>query len=110
MDLATLDFKAKILVHTTEYTIGNTPSSTSLLKKVIQLMYMDTNAMTSHIKEKLMGLYSQLLAKEQNITELNYWICIEVGKLAERGEECGDPYLLVEGVLTSSGLQVSSLH
>ena len=37
MDLVRLKFKAKILLHTNEYMIGNTPSSTCLLKNVVQL-------------------------------------------------------------------------
>ena len=90
MNSVTMEFSTKLVLYQEEYTMNGALIGACLFKKVIQLTYMDTMATASHICETLMDMHLKLPTFQHDIGKFNDWICIEVGKLASRGQEAND--------------------
>ena len=52
---------------------------TPLLKQIIILTMVDNPASTMHIREMLIESKRKLLVLKGNITELNQWVCKQMG-------------------------------
>ena len=87
MNSVATEFTTKLVLYQEEYIVNGPPIGTCLFKKIIQLMYVDTMATASHICKTLMDMHLKLPTFQHDIGKINDWICIEVGKLASRGQE-----------------------
>ena len=90
MNLVSMEFTTKLVLYQEDYTMNGAPIGACLFKKIVQLMYVDTMATASHIRETLMDMHLKLPTFQHDIGKFNDWIQIEVGKLASRGQEASD--------------------
>ncbi|KAL7559272.1 hypothetical protein ACA910_014622 [Epithemia clementina (nom. ined.)] len=83
-------YKAEVLLYQDDYTVTGTPDGICLLKKIIELTYIDTRATTSHIRDTLIDMTSKLQVLGGNVTAFNKWVKAQVEKLSARGASAPD--------------------
>ena len=77
-----------------DYCIGDKPCGNLLLKAMIRVFYLDTNATTSGIKIKTSNLRNYLPTVGHDILLLNMYVKKQVYSLRNRGEQTS--YLLMK--------------
>ena len=87
MNSVTIELTTKLVPYQEDYMMNRAPIGTCLFKKVVQLMYVNTIATSSHICKTLMDMHLKLPTFQHDIRKFNDWIRIEVGKLVSRGQE-----------------------
>ena len=79
-----------VLLYADVNTITNILVAASLLKQIIILTRVDNPASTIHIREILIELKRKLILLKGNITELNQWVCKQMGHPHAREQEAVD--------------------
>ena len=74
MNSVTTEFTTKLALYQEDYTINRAPIRVCLFKKVVQLMYVDTMATTSHICKTVMDMHLKLPTFQHDIRKFNDWI------------------------------------
>jgi len=80
----------KISIHQNEYTINDVPSGELLFKVIIRESYIDTNATTQMIRNRLSSLDTYLPSIGYDITKMNLYVSTLIEALAARGETSTD--------------------
>ena len=89
-DSLTNEFCTTVLLYADIYTIANVPVASSLLKQIVILTRVNNPASTMHIREMLIKSKCKLLLLKGNITELNQWVCKQMGHLHTREQGAVD--------------------
>lgn len=82
--------RAKVMLKEDEYTVNGIRSGPCLLKVVIRLSYLDSNATTKFIRESLSNLDDYMLTVNSDIEKFNEHVEDLTDSLAARGEESQD--------------------
>lgn len=80
----------KVQVWQTDWTVHDLPAALLLIKVIIREAFIDTNATTRILREKLSSLPEQLQLLNNDITALNSFVMVTLNQLAARGETSTD--------------------
>ena len=80
----------KIQVWKADWTVQDLPAALLLVKVIIREAFIDTNATTRILREKLSSLPEQLSLLNNDITALNSFVMVTLSQLAARGETSTD--------------------
>ena len=80
----------KVQVWKEDWNINGLPSALLLIKVIIREAFIDTNATTRILREKLSSLPEQLTLLNHDITALNAFVMVTLDQLAARGETSTD--------------------
>lgn len=80
----------KVYLKHSEYTVKSERSGTLLLKVIIQVSTIDTNATTSAIRLALVSLYEYMPTVNDDITKFNQHVSAQVELLKARGHDTQD--------------------
>ena len=90
MTSLTVEGKAKVELNRIEYTVGLRYSGACLLKVVISLSYIDTNATTTFIRGRLSSLDSYIRSINSDVEKFNTYVKNQLDSLNARGESTQD--------------------
>lgn len=90
MSTLTKEAKAKIMLSSDQYTIDDLVAGICLLKVVISESYIDTNATTKFIRERLSSLDTYIISINSDIDKFNQHVKNQLDSLAARGESTQD--------------------
>ena len=90
MSSLTKEGKAKVMLNRTEYSIGFQYSGACLLKVVISLSYIDTNATTTFIRGRLSSLDAYIKSIGSDVEKFNTYVKNQLDSLNARGETTQD--------------------
>ena len=82
--------KGQVLLYQTNCTINNAKSGCCLLKQILSLTYIDTQAKAFYIQDSIIEMKQQLTNTAGNITEFNDWVRSQVRQLHVSGEQAED--------------------
>jgi hypothetical protein len=82
--------RAKVTIWATDYTINDLPSGVLLLKKIIQVSMIDTNATAAYIRTQLSSLDNYIITMGSDITKFNQHVKSLVLQLQKRRETSND--------------------
>ena len=83
--------RAKILLHKGDYTVANNHASGPLLLKVIiRESYIDTNATTRFIRDRLSSLDTYMKTVDSDIIKFNQFVQDQLNSLNARGQQTED--------------------
>jgi hypothetical protein len=82
--------KTKVMLKASQYTVKGIFSGPCLLKLVISLAHIDTNATTRQIRDKLSSLDSYMTTTNSDITKFNAYVDNLTNSLSARGETTKD--------------------
>ena len=86
----TQEVKAKTMLYSNEYFIGDHPSGVAFLKVIIREAQIDTRATVLHIRSKLSSLDTYISTIAFDIVKFNAYVKDLVDSLAARGETTQD--------------------
>lgn len=86
----TKEVKARVILHSDQYTYRGIPSGPLLLKVIIQETCVDSNATIRHIRENLGGLNVYIRSINSNITTFNQRVMSLLDSLNACGESTND--------------------
>jgi hypothetical protein len=90
MSSLTTEAKAKITLYSSEYTIGTQVSGACLLKVVVELATIDTNATARFIRARLSSLDTYMRSVSSDVEKFNQHVKDQVDSLHARGEVSND--------------------
>ena len=98
--------RAKVSVWENDYTVQGIKSGVLLLKKIIQISMIDTNATASHIRTQLASLDTYIEMIDSDISKFNQHVKSLVNQLHMRREKTNDLLTnLFKGHLAASDKQ-----
>jgi len=80
----------KVQVWKEQWMVGDIPAALLLVKVIIRKAFIDTNATTRILREKLSSLPEQLAKFNNDITALNSFVMVTLSQLNARGESTTD--------------------
>jgi hypothetical protein len=103
MATLTEEAKAHMILFKEQYMVNEVPSGMLLLKLVISESYIDTNATTKLLRERLSNLDKAMATLKSDINQFNSYVKVQVDALAARGQRTEDLLAnLFKGYATAS--------
>jgi len=93
-----LEVKARAIIYSQDYHIGQNPSGVTFLKILIWEVHIDTRATIMHIRAKLSALNTYILTIRCDITKFNAYIKDLLNSLTARGNHSGPPGQPLQGI------------
>jgi hypothetical protein len=89
-DSLTTDFQNRVTLEKDKWHVENHPDGACLLKVVISLAYIDTQATSAFIRTELTRMDTKITSLNFDIKKFNGWVKGQVAALAARGETTSD--------------------
>jgi len=82
--------QAKVMLSHSDYIVDGSPSGVALIKVIVRISYVDTNATVLTIRNNLSTLDTCMVTMDSNVEKFNDYVKTQMEALAARGETTND--------------------